>query len=704
MKLLKLWCGLLAAATITVGAEELPLKADNVSAKGSGKVAVRDGGIDLRIDDPRGTSGVRISPPRKSGVWDMSGYKVLAADIENLSKERPMRLVMFISNGSWPNKDFKESYVGIALNPGEKRTLRMELPHMKRFCFPKGVPSPAVIDTEKVKAVEFYMQWPFEPKKPGLVDCRISNLRLEEPGAVKAAPKPFFPFIDRYGQFVHDEWPAKIHSDADLVRNRREEEKELAASKRPAEWNRFGGWKNGPQLEATGNFRVAKYDGKWWMVDPEGRLFFSHGMDVLTTSGNAIRCAGRPEWFAFPVGNEKEIAFNRRNLQIKYGKKDYEPDFFHTVSRRLEHWGFNSIGDWGDFRLIALGETPYTMQLTDYDWKMPRVGTSNLKFYDVYDPRYVAKMRTLIPDLAEKHPEVLRSLTDPMCIGYFIDNELNFGNRKPLELIRAVLGSPEKQCIKREFIGDLKRKYHTVHKLNKAWNTSYASWSAMQRSTEVPEKQTEAYRADGKAFLEKTIDRYFAICRDSITSVAPHRLYLGCRFISTDSVIPELSAASKKYCDVLTVNIYAHSPANIGAETFPDMPVLIGEFHFGVLDRGMYSPGLCPVGVDQNDRAIAYTRFLQGALLHPQIVGAHWFQYRDQPLTGRGDGERYQIGFVDVADTPYPEICRASREVGENMYQYRLNGKPQNSMRSEAAAPEKAEKVVPAKDGTPLKR
>ena len=95
----------------------------------------------------------------------------------------------------------------------------------------------------------------------------------------------------------------------------------------------------------------------------------------------------------------------------------------------------------------------------------------------------------------------------------------------------------------------------------------------------------------------------------------------------------------------------------------------------------MYSPGLCPVGVDQNDRATAYTRFLQGALLHPQIVGAHWFQYRDQPLTGRGDGERYQIGFVDVADTPYPEICRASREVGENMYQYRMKGEAKNQMK-----------------------
>ena len=109
MKLLNLWCGLLAAAAITVGAEELPFKADNVSAKGSGRFAVNGREIHLKIDDPRGTSGVRISPPGKSGVWDMSGYKVLAADIENLSKERLMRLVMFISNGSWPNKDFKES-------------------------------------------------------------------------------------------------------------------------------------------------------------------------------------------------------------------------------------------------------------------------------------------------------------------------------------------------------------------------------------------------------------------------------------------------------------------------------------------------------------------------------------------------------------------------------------------------------------------
>ena len=53
-------------------------------------------------------------------------------------------------------------------------------------------------------------------------------------------------------------------------------------------------------------------------------------------------------------------------------------------------------------------------------------------------------------------------------------------------------------------------------------------------------------------------------------------------------------------------------------------------------------------------------------------MGTHWFQYADQPATGRGDGENYQIGFVDVCDTPYPEIVKACREVGYGMYASRV--------------------------------
>ena len=62
---------------------------------------------------------------------------------------------------------------------------------------------------------------------------------------------------------------------------------------------------------------------------------------------------------------------------------------------------------------------------------------------------------------------------------------------------------------------------------------------------------------------------------------------------------------------------------------------------------------------------------VNACLDHPRFVGAHWFQWLDQPLTGRSDGENYQIGFVTVTDTPYPELVEAARDVAGAMYRRR---------------------------------
>jgi hypothetical protein len=122
---------------------------------------------------------------------------------------------------------------------------------------------------------------------------------------------------------------------------------------------------------------------------------------------------------------------------------------------------------------------------------------------------------------------------------------------------------------------------------------------------------------------------------------------------------------------VVSYNRYQRSVADFH---FPgeDRPLMIGEFHFGALDRGMFHTGLVPVE-SQAARAEAYQDYVADALRHPQFVGTHWFQYQDEPTTGRFyDEENYQIGFVDIADTPYPETIAASRRVGENLYPTRL--------------------------------
>src|SRR5208283_5077013 len=77
---------------------------------------------------------------------------------------------------------------------------------------------------------------------------------------------------------------------------RGQEAAELAAHPGPKGWDRFGGWAAGPQLKATGFFRTEKVGGKWWLVDPEGRLFFSHGMDCVRAL-DATPIVERESWF-----------------------------------------------------------------------------------------------------------------------------------------------------------------------------------------------------------------------------------------------------------------------------------------------------------------------------------------------------------------------------------------------------------------------
>jgi hypothetical protein len=65
---------------------------------------------------------------------------------------------------------------------------------------------------------------------------------------------------------------------------------------------------------------------------------------------------------------------------------------------------------------------------------------------------------------------------------------------------------------------------------------------------------------------------------------------------------------------------------------------------------------------NQEERGIAYRFYVENAAAHPALIGTHWFQWIDQPSTGRFDGENYNIGFLDVTDRPYSELTNAVKE------------------------------------------
>jgi hypothetical protein len=177
----------------------------------------------------------------------------------------------------------------VALKPGESDKLEILFLHNPDKTLPfvnmDGVPGRGLfiwdpIDANNLKSIQIEILT--DASATVTLDNIIAtgNYMTEKEVASKEG---FFPFIDQYGQYKHNEWPGKTHSDQDMARNLENEMKELNLLKEPASFNKYGGWENGPKLKATGNFYVDKVDGNWWLVDPEGNLFWSHGVNCAVS-------------------------------------------------------------------------------------------------------------------------------------------------------------------------------------------------------------------------------------------------------------------------------------------------------------------------------------------------------------------------------------------------------------------------------------
>lgn len=654
------------------------VKADDATATLSGSA------LRVATGSTKQWPGITILPP--GGKWDVSAFGRIEAEIKNLGTQA-VTVSCRVDN---PGANGIEHCVtdGVTVAPGQSQTLRVALQRASsskldgRLAGMRGYPvapgGRGTIDPSNVTQILFFVT-----KTGAARQFEVSAIRAAgeytPPTAWTSDADPFFPFIDELGQYKHKSWPGKTASAADLVAQREAEAKDLAARAGPADWDKFGGWAAGPQREATGFFRTERINGKWWLITPEGRLFFSSGIDCVGARHHTA-IDDRAGWFeTLPAEPEfkrfhgtgyvlkgdyagrtvKTYSFNSANLRRKYGP-EWEAVYPAVVHQRLRSWGLNTIGMWSSDTMRSVRRTPYVDALSSH--RARQISGSEgywSKFPDPFDPALAADLRR---QMAAKKSS---SAGDAWCLGYFSDNEMSWGD--DLSLAIASLRSPADQPAKQAFVADLRAKYATIQKLNDAWGTGHESWDSLIQGTNAPDRKKA--EVDLAAFYTRVAEQYFRTVRDAIKDGAPHQLYLGCRFAWVNA---RAASAAAKYCDVVSYNLYRRSVADFQFNGGADVPLIIGEFHFGALDRGMFHTGLVPVATQQA-RAESYRAYVEGALRHPQFVGCHWFEYQDEPTTGRVlDEENYQIGFVDVADSPYPETIRAARAVGEKLYQTRF--------------------------------
>jgi len=682
-------CGLLVGTAKSFGIEQVqPLvtfgENFNIGSVLTSDAKVERAGADgLRIETghEKPWPGMTIKAPQ--GNWDLSKYEYVCMAVRNVGDTSVTVNCRVDNPGADGTKNCAADSITLGVGKAGTLTVRM-LPSRWKLSEPleligmRGAPAHSgKVDPSNITQILVFVN------KPRL-DHAFEVGSICAGGKVELIDaKTFFPFIDEFGQYIHRDWPGKTHSLQELKARIRIEQVNLATHPGPADRNKYGGWTAGPKLEATGFFRVLKYEGKWWLVGPEGRLFWSHGIDCvrenndtpisdrehywkwLPEEGSAFaEFYGRGSWAPHGYYTDhspyRTYDFSRANFLRKYGQ-DWRDKFAAVTHRRLRSWGLNTIANWSQQSIYLMRKTPYVGTISFSSRRLEGSTGYWGKFYDVFDPSFRQSMRKAAAGFVNK------GAGDPWCLGFFVHNELAWGDEVSLAL--ATLKSPADQTAKKVFIADLKQKYDDISELNKVWDTTYASWDDLQASTDEPDRK-KAWD-DLTTFYTKTAETYFKTIREELKKVAPNQLYMGCRFAWVND---RAARAAAKFCDIVCYNRYRYSVEELRLPGEIDIPLIIGEFHFGALDRGMFHTGLRKTA-DQEDRADKYRDYVQGALRNPYIVGTHWFQYKDQATTGRGDGENYQIGFIDICDKPYPEIVRACREVGYNMYEYRLKTK-----------------------------
>ena len=170
-------------------------------------------------------------------------------------------------------------------------------------------------------------------------------------------------------------------------------------------------------------------------------------------------------------------------------------------------------------------------------------------------------------------------------------------------------------------------------------------------------------------------ERYYHLVHDALRAADPDALVFGDRLpIYYD---PAAVRAMAPWVDAIATNYNVDSPDGWIARYYFDglralsggKPVLVSEWFFAANENrtGNRNNGHLMTVATQAERARGAAAAAARFAREPEVVGAHWFQYYDHPRGGRGDGEDYDFGLVDVDDRPYGKLVAALGRVNPRL-------------------------------------
>ncbi|MHB8635923.1 MAG: hypothetical protein ACYC96_05565 [Fimbriimonadaceae bacterium] len=388
-------------------------------------------------------------------------------------------------------------------------------------------------------------------------------------------------------------------------------------------------------------FSVIWDHGVAWLVTPGGKRVWSLGVCVVDPG---------VKFDDYDVNNPAYAAW-----RYYPSKRAWASDAVRT----LASGGFNTIGAWSDYASL-LASPGNSLLMTP----IIHAGSSaGFPWLDMWDPALVK-----VADGVTKG--LIQSLkNDPRIIGYFSDNELGWWKPAVWDWVWKQKTHFERARV----VQTLKQHYHgDWSKFGRDFEVVGArNWSELARVGHPFLRADCSGQPAMSDVLAMLADRYYRLCRSLVKKYAPNALYLGDRYIS--NYYPEVASAAGRYCDVVSTNLNPDFTDGSfvkfylkGLEALTHRPLMITEFYMcarqGRSGNGNDRSGF-PVVDTLEERADGFERTTTDLLADPNVVGAHWFQYYDEPKNGRGDGENYNFGLVDTSNRPYTELLERARSL-----------------------------------------
>lgn len=520
------------------------------------------------------------------------------------------------------------------------------------------------VDLSKVDRMRFYINRKSTQSAQFCITSMIATNK--EVPVIQHPVLPKGKLLDQIGQSSLHDWDGKTKNVEALISNLRDQH-ENANHSLPAHFSNWGGCKAKRIDNGSGFFRVTQDEGRWYLVDPDGYLFWSAGIDSVRvdTSGNVNLLEDALDFLPKRNG-EYEAVFSEQQGQLHvnylaanfiraFGKDEWRDKWAKIAIDQLKRLCFNTVGNWSEWEYASKASFPYVRPM---HFRAQRTKNIFRDFPDVYHPDFAKD--------ASDYAQVLsNSVDDPAFIGYFMMNEPTWAFANELPAVGMLYNIPECET-RTEFARILKEKYESDEKLSASWGEN-VSFEKIKKGKWKREFTSTAIK-DLESFSEAMVKKYFGDLSDACRQVDPNHLNLGIRY---QGVPPHWAVAGMKSFDVFSMNNYREKVPMQESKEIHDllqMPIIIGEWHFGALDVGLPASGIGHVKT-QEDRGKAYRVYFEDAAANPYCVGVHWFVLYDQSALGRFDGENYNIGFLDICNQPHEPLCNAALQSHQDMYE-----------------------------------